>query len=549
MTSRMITLRRPWFRRLCVLICGVMSLAIVMTACGGAISPPSTKLSYSGKPRGGGTLTLPGVNGVPSPDLSWLQPGYNVGNDGISVLIQGSLFLTPPKVGGKPVPDLATGYSYKDDNKALTINLRPGVKFSDGTPLNAAAIVWNWGPAFDRNPASKAAVYLTGVQAVKAVNDLTVEVDFSAPNTTFLSALESEPVGLVASPTAFQKEGAIGFDQLPVGAGPYVLQSHVPNQSLVLTKNPNYWDAKHVYLKTIKEVLTGTNPTSNYQSLETQEVNLLGMNIFSSTPEIIREAINNRKLAHSSGAGTSWAFVDFTNSPPFNDKRAREALFYCTNRGPIANNILEGYAEPTYVWGGPADEMNFYPVSRKTGKATPEAGKALNPYLYNPRKAKQLVQQLGGLKFTLTSDISPTITTAVQQEWAQCGIQATINFPPTAEYTSILENGTYQAYLVNTGGVSDPRLFAKYITPAQVLDQQNEVNDPVVTKAWNDSFGDSGSTLQADWTTIFKQLNSDAYVLPVIASHSYTVYNPCFHDLSYFGNSLTFTHTWSSCGA
>jgi peptide/nickel transport system substrate-binding protein len=397
------------------------------------------------------------------------------------------------------------------------------------------------------NPSSKAAIYLADVKEVKKIDDLTVQVVLNNPNTTFVAALASQPVGLVASPTAFKKLGRNGFDLFPVGAGAYTVETHIPNQSIVLKKNPDYWDASHVYLDSIREVLTGTDPTANYQKLVSGQVDMLtGIGIFAYDPEIIQQALANKNLANFKGVGASFAFVDFTPAPPFDNKLAREALFYCTDREPIAEQTLGGFAEPTYVWGGPAGAMEFYPKD-VSGKPSVAAGKAMNPYPYDPEKAKAIVKQLGGLKFKLTSDISKTITVAVQQEWAECGIEAEIYLPPPAQYTAILQNGTYQAYLVNTGGVPDPRLFAKYITPQQPLDQQHQVDDPVITNAFNKSLGHTGAALQEDWNTIFKQLASDAYVLPVIAAPSWVVHNPCIKDLSSFGNTITFLHAWKSC--
>jgi peptide/nickel transport system substrate-binding protein len=498
-------------------------------------------------PKAGGTLTIPGVDGTPSPNLSWLEPGYHVDNFNISVLIQGSLFLSPEKVGGPVVPDLATGYQYSSDNTVLTIKLRPGVKFTDGTPFNADAVLWLWSPEFDMNPSSKAAIYLADVEAVKKIDDLTVEVHFKSPNTTFIAALSSQAVGLVASPTAFKKLGRNAFDIMPVGAGPYVVRTHIPNQSIVLKKNPDYWDASHVYLDSIREVLTGTDATANYHQLVSGQIDLLpGMAVFGFDPEIMRQALNNKSLTNSLSAGASFTFVDFTKTPPFDNKLAREALAYCTDREPIAKQTLGGFAEETYIWGGPASGENFYPKDA-SGKPTIAAGQALNPYPYDPDKAKAIVKQLGGLKFKLTSDVTKNIAVAVQQEWAECGIDAEIYLPPPAQYVAILENGSYQAYIVHSGGVPDPRIFAKYLIPQQPLDQQHEVDDPAVTSAFNKSLGESGDALQDDWTTIFKQVNAGAYLLPVIAAPRYNVYSHCLHGISNFGDTVTFHHAWKSC--
>ncbi|MBB3459399.1 peptide/nickel transport system substrate-binding protein [Rhizobium sp. BK313] len=529
---------RRWACRAVTAI-GILAMS---TALGGTMAA-----NAEDAPKMGGTVIIPGVNGTPWPNLSWLEPGYHVGNLNISSLIQGSLFLSPEKIGGPVIPDLATGYQYNSDNTVLTIKLREGVKFTDGTPFNADAILWLWSPDFDMNPSSKAAIYLTGVKAVKKIDDLTVEVDFKAPNTTFVAALASQAVGLVASPTAFKRLGRNQFDLFPVGAGAYTVQTHIPNQSIILKKNPDYWDAGHVYLDSIKEVLTGTDPTANYQKLLSGQIDLLAdVGVFAFDPETIRQALDNKDFSNSASPGASMAFINFTNTSPFNNKLAREALAYCTDRQPIAEQTLGGFAEPTYVWGGPAGGMDFYPKDA-TGKQTVAAGQALNAYPYNPDKAKAIVKQLGGLKFKLTSDISKNIAVAVQQEWAECGIDAEIYLPPPAQYVSILQNGTYQAYLVNTAGVPDPRIFAKYLTPQQPLDQQHEVDDPVITNAFNKSLGDSGDALQQDWNTIFKQLNDDVLLIPVIAAPRYNIFTPCLHGISSFGNTVTYHHAWKSC--
>jgi peptide/nickel transport system substrate-binding protein len=264
-------------------------------------------------------------------------------------------------------------------------------------------------------------------------------------------------------------------------------------------------------------------------------------------PEVIKQAMSNKDLANTKVPGASYAFIAFTNAPPFDNKLAREALYHCVDREALAEKTLQGFAEPTYIFAGPHDGMDFYPKDPATGKPSIAAGKALNPYDYNPEKARAIVKQLGGLKFKMTTSMGKNFATAVQQIFAQCNIEAEVYTPQPAQYTAILQQGTYQAYLNNTAGVSDMRLFSKYITPDQPLDQQNQVNDPIITAAFNKSLGDSGKDLEEDFHTIFQQLNKNAVLLPVVAAKVYDFHTPCIRGLSYFGNATSLLHAWKSC--
>src|SRR5580658_5167200 len=106
------------------------------------LGPGSPQVSASTKPTVGGSITIGGYSVT---SLDPFNIGYTAGNDGNAVgqTVYGSLFLSPSKTGGQPVPNLATGYSYNKAATKLTINLRHGLRFQDGSALDAAAVVWN----------------------------------------------------------------------------------------------------------------------------------------------------------------------------------------------------------------------------------------------------------------------------------------------------------------------------------------------------------------------------------------------------------------------
>src|SRR3954470_505786 len=100
----------------------------------------------------------------------------------------------------KFTPELATEWSWGDDGKSLTFKLRPGVKFHDGEPMNAAAVKAN----IDRArtlPDSLRKSELTSVESVEAVDDMTVTMKLARPDATLLSQL-SDRAGMIMSPKA-----------------------------------------------------------------------------------------------------------------------------------------------------------------------------------------------------------------------------------------------------------------------------------------------------------------------------------------------------------
>ena len=140
----------------------------------------------------------------------------------------------------KFTPELATEWSWSDDGKSLTFKLRPGVKFHDGEPMNAAAVKANIERARTL-PDSLRKSELTSVDNVEAVDDLTVKVNLSRPDATLLSQL-SDRAGMIMSPKAL---ASADFAQKPVCSGPYKFVERVQNDRIVLEKFKDHWDAKN----------------------------------------------------------------------------------------------------------------------------------------------------------------------------------------------------------------------------------------------------------------------------------------------------------------
>jgi peptide/nickel transport system substrate-binding protein len=145
-------------------------------------------------------------------------------------------------------PSLAVGWNTSADGRTWTFQLRRGVRFHDGTPLDADAVVFTFFRQMD--PANPRRLedfpMFAGIfpllRAVRKVDAFQVQFVLSEPFAPFLAALSVECAAIV-SPDAVKKSGP-DFSSHPVGSGPFKLSSWQKNRRLVLTANRDYWGGR-----------------------------------------------------------------------------------------------------------------------------------------------------------------------------------------------------------------------------------------------------------------------------------------------------------------
>ncbi len=233
-------------RRSLWLVALLLVLVLVAAACGGddddssgAKTPDkgdtSGKVSDSGKPVAGGTLTFGQESDVATLDdaKALAQPA----DKNISLAVYDPLMTYNDE--GKLEPFLAESMQASDDLKTYTMKLRTGVVFHDDTPLNADAVIAHFkrlqDPAVNSTWKSDVAI----IASMDKVDDLTVKFNLTGPSVGFPDTLAGT-IGYVESPTAVQKEGP-GFDQHPVGTGPFKLTEFIPGDHVKVVKNDKYW--------------------------------------------------------------------------------------------------------------------------------------------------------------------------------------------------------------------------------------------------------------------------------------------------------------------
>lgn len=379
--------------------------AAALSACGGGSAPGSSA-------AGGGTLKW-GWALPTSWDPVFSSAGWDVHD--LSLVYSA---LTKLDASGTAVPALASSWSYDAKGTEVTFTLRPGLTFSDGSPLDATAVK----KSLDRgrtDPKSLVAPQLAHVAEVTATGAGTVvlkltQADYQIPN------LLAGKTGMIVSPKAFETNAA-GLATQPVGAGPFVLTSYTQNEKAVLRRNPSYWDAASVKLQGF-EVYPLPDPSTVVASLQSGQYNVA--------------QIPGSQVAAAKAAGLEVqvipsmvvAVLDVNAAKaPFDDPDVALALQYAVDRQAIVKTQQFGYGEvssqpfpPGYVGHDPASD---------------------GLYGYDPAKAKSLLARAGhpdGIDLTLTTSAAAGLPEQLQAQLKEAGFHARISVIPQAQATQIV---------------------------------------------------------------------------------------------------------------
>ena len=415
------------------------ALAVALAGCGS--SKPSSSSASSTTPKAGGSLTV-----LEGSSFAGAWPGLDPATDtdgAANMSYMDSVFgeLFELTAGGVTTGDLATGYKFSNGGKTVVINIRQGVKFSDGTTLNAAAVVFNW--TRDLTATCTCKPTFPPVQntppVITATGPYQVTIAFKFVNAPFINSLQGSVFNWIASPTALQSMGEKAFALKPVGAGPFTVVTDTPDSVLVLKKNPHYWQKGLPYLNT----LTFKSVSSDETALTAMESGAGQAYEGMSTPQLI-SAYKSRFQTTAEPSTSPYDIQLNTSIAPFNNLKARQAIYYATNGALLDKSLFN----------------DTYPVGQSfTAPAGLFYEQNVPGYInYDLAKAKALVQQLGGLSFNLGTISVPTALSmddAIQTEWQQAGMTVTLsNFDLTGLIGAFIQ-GKWQAML-QTAGAYDP---------------------------------------------------------------------------------------------
>lgn len=426
-------LARPRRGGVAALTLGLLVLTgICLNTAGGA-----TKASG---PVRGGTIVV-GVD-AESP------PGWDPANNTIGLsgqIVQGAIFdaIMSPAADGTYKPELAQSVTPSKNNTVWTIVLRPGLKFQDNTPLNAKAAVAYW-RRFHNKSSSNGQEFSGFIRSFRATGPRTVVITTYKPKGAMPLYL-SGPLGQIASPTAYQKEGK-AFAQHPVGAGPYKLTDWVVDDHLTLTRWSGYFRKDQPYADKII-IRPIPDEAARAAAIKAGNVDIM----FTQNPSDIKSFRTDSNVTSTElQFGTTGLYLN-TSIAPTNDIRVRQAIAYALNKQQIINTVYDGIGNVT---NSPFKKGTkwYYPVKEPWDTQ-------------NVAKAKQLVaaytKDTGKpVAVNIISRVSQTeqnYEQVLQAQLQAAGIQASID-PVTDDnsYITKIFNNTYQIATRLHQGFTDP---------------------------------------------------------------------------------------------
>lgn len=269
-------------------------------------------------------------------------------NPPVEALVVNQIFdtLLVEDVNGKVGPGLATSWDFASDGLSVTLHLRQGVKFQDGTPFNADAVKFNYERQLDKNSEyyGDGTWKLVGTFAgnfalpVDVIDDHTVRLHLKskvAPDIT-LADLANTPSAMV-SPTAVKNERK-NFTNKPVGTGPFKFVSWDKGQRIVLEKNPDYWGQKPAIDRLVLVPIADADARLNALRSGAIDIN----SDISADQLVAVKKLSDFTVLQKPTRHTWQILLNEKSVPQLKDKRVRQALNYAIDREAIVKDILGG---------------------------------------------------------------------------------------------------------------------------------------------------------------------------------------------------------------
>lgn len=309
-------------------------------------------------------------------------------------------------------PDLAESWETSDDNLTFTFHLRKGMKFHNGDEVTAEDVVFSLNRT--RNP--EECPYSSMFEPIKeivAADRHTVKIVLSAPYAPILADLAMFNAAIIPKKYFQEVGGTEKFGRHPMGAGPFKFEYWKPGEEIMFSKFEDYWREGLPKVDELRYIIM-PDATARAIAVRGGSIDVAVYVPFNQVESL--KAAPNVKVA----IDKIWRhdFVKINcGIKPFDDARVRQALNYALNKQGIIKSVLFGFGEPAPSYMPPVVYFD----------------RNLQPYPYNPEKAKELLKAAGyggGFKTSiLTTAGEPmmvSIATILQQNLKDIGIDASI---------------------------------------------------------------------------------------------------------------------------
>lgn len=351
--------------------------------------------------------------------------------------------ITP---GLEIIPQLATEWEYSADGMSMTMKLREGAVFHDGTPFNAEAVAAN----IDRSQnldESRRKSELKSITGVELLGPYEIRFNLAAPDATLLAQF-ADRAGMMMSPTAAAAAGA-DFGLNPVCSGPFSFVERVAQDKIVLTKFADYWNVDAIGVDSVT-FLPIPDTTVRFANLQAGDIDMLERLAPPDIPQANSDA--NVLVEDAISLGYQGITFNVTNGekgdgPWGNDPRLRQALSLAVDRDVINQVVFEGAFAPgnqSYPPNSPWYNIN-HPVPAR-----------------DVEKAKALLAEAGfpdGIDLEVqvpNSNQQTQLMQVVQSMAAEAGINITITAKEFATLLADQSGGDFEASQIGWSGRVDP---------------------------------------------------------------------------------------------
>jgi peptide/nickel transport system substrate-binding protein len=394
--------------------------------------------SESTQPQTGGTLKVI-LRGGSNMNLNVLGSPTDVGLSTQKTIDPVFERLLTTDINDNLQGTLAESFEVSKDGRSITLHLRKGIKFSDGTDFNAAAVQYNLENLLSNGVRPKE---LAAIISYDILDPYNLRLNLKEFNIGTLLSISTYN-GCIASPTALQAKATpetMAKDHM-VGTGPFLFSGWQRNNFVKFVRNPNYWQKGKPYLDGI-EMNQVADPVTSLISFQKGEGQVLN-GITPDEAKTLKAA--GFDIISSDVQTTTSLFPDGANpKSPFANKLVRQALEYAIDKKALAANIGSGYYTVAQEYATPSSP---YYIS------------GLAPRDYNPQKAKELLTQANypnGFKTSLIADTSANqdLLVAIQSYLKAVNIDVSIELTDTAKFNTIRFNGWNGILLFASAGTS-----------------------------------------------------------------------------------------------
>ncbi len=330
---------------------------------------------------------------------------------------------------GNVVPALAESWEISEDGTEYIFHLREGVTFHNGEPFTAKAVVFSWergsGPEMTYN------YHWQEAESVEAVDDYTVKINTGEPKPLFMRIMALR--WAIVPPEYTQEVGDEGFAEHPVGTGPFKFVEWAKGDRIVYEANLDYWEEG---VPKVEKLIFRPIPESatRVAAIQTGEVDIV-QRLTAEEAQSLLGLPDVKVIRYPTDRVFYIAFNNLTTGEgePTEDPLVRQAMNYAVDVDAIIDALFSGYARPSTGYVSPA---NF------------GYDETLEPYGYDPEKAKELLAEAGypdGFSMGFACPAGAYINfeqvcEAVQGYLADVGIETNLELMESGQYWDLEAN-------------------------------------------------------------------------------------------------------------